>query len=140
MKCNKKNCPLVGNNENCDIRDCKWRTEDASDNELIRRSDAIKAMEKLIEAEGTMDYAEWDFPTSYKQERINQTEACIDQIRYIPAVEPIKGEWIRTELDIGMNYPEIVWKCSECGDYIHIRRNFCGNCGAKMKGEDDEQV
>lgn len=31
MECNKRNYPLVSNNENCDIKECKWRTEDADD-------------------------------------------------------------------------------------------------------------
>ena len=108
--------------------------------DLIRRSDAIKAMEKLIEAEGTMDYTEWDFPTSYKQERINQTEACIDQIRYIPAVEPKRGEW-----KVRGNPKRNLWECSLCRCTIYSEsesdRNefhkWCGRCGARMKGADD---
>ena len=108
--------------------------------DLVKRSDAIEAMEKLIKAEGTMDYTEWDFPTSYKQERINQTEACIDQIRYVPSADRPQGEWInKHEWDNGFLERE----CSLCGAMkpilMHTAKiNYCPNCGARMKGADNE--
>ena len=44
-----------------------------------------------------------------------------------------KGEWINTR-----NYPKR-WECSCCGmKSIHIYK-FCPNCGAKMKGEEDNE-
>ena len=111
--------------------------------DLIKRSDAIEAMEKLIKAEGTMDYTEWDFPTSYKQERINQTEACIDQIRYVPSADRPQGSW--KEDHNGGGFKE--WMditCSLCGETLHdIQKlpkdyEYCPFCGARMKGEEDD--
>ena len=43
-----------------------------------------------------------------------------------------QGEWI--SLHNGK------WKCSECGIEVlfYAKGNFCPNCGAKMKGADDD--
>ena len=52
-------------------------------------------------------------------------------------IEPKRGEWKISNLPKGeMKY------CSECGfgQYIKDERmyNFCPNCGARMKGADDD--
>ena len=110
---------------------------------LIDADTLIEALERLIKAEGNIDYKNWDFANSYKQERINQTEACIDVVRYAPsidAVEVVRGEW--------MPNPKIgwgeTWVCSICGEKTTSsvmgkpRYKYCPMCGAKMKGADDE--
>lgn len=28
------------------------------------------------------------------------------------------------------------WTCSECGEWINPRNNYCPNCGARMDGDD----
>ena len=55
---------------------------------------------------------------------------CVeDMIENAPTIEPErkKGKWIDDN-------------CSECGFYVHHgdMRNFCPNCGAKMKGGKEE--
>ena len=44
-----------------------------------------------------------------------------------------QGEWIATRGQCG-------WKCSLCGtEYRMLKKgNFCSNCGARMKGADNE--
>lgn len=47
------------------------------------------------------------------------------------------GEWIWTvngEADF-----EQYWECSVCGGYVFYKTKYCSDCGAKMKGETDEQ-
>ena len=46
-----------------------------------------------------------------------------------------QGEWIEQEDDY-----HHYWECSECGMGVGLDdiRNYCPNCGAKMKGADDE--
>ena len=46
-----------------------------------------------------------------------------------------QGEWIEQEDDY-----HHYWECSECGMGVGLDdiRNFCPNCGARMKGADDE--
>ena len=45
-------------------------------------------------------------------------------------VAPVKhGRWKRYGRNLG--------ECSECGEVVAIRNNYCPNCGAKMDGECD---
>ena len=41
-----------------------------------------------------------------------------------------RGHWI--EIDYGMFY-----ECSECGNVREFERNFCSNCGADMRGDEN---
>ena len=52
----------------------------------------------------------------------------------MPAIDRLQGEWIGNNLDGTFK----VWDCSECGIHIETRWNFCPNCGARMKGVEDE--
>lgn len=99
--------------------------------DLIRRRDAIKAyndaMDELVKAEmeefDLADFTECEFNTT-------QCKLIARKIEAIPAVEPKQGEWI----DDGF-----CLTCSECGiHFIGGDLNFCPNCGARMKGADDE--
>ena len=64
-------------------------------------------------------------------------------IAHLPTVqpEPHEGHWIRT--DCGL---DVECKCSRCGykDFVEPRdeywfkRNYCPNCGARMKGAKHE--
>jgi hypothetical protein len=43
----------------------------------------------------------------------------------------LKGEWIfRSGVTCGGYY-----KCSNCGEVERAEKNYCSNCGAKMKGD-----
>lgn len=35
----------------------------------------------------------------------------------------------------GMSVNSIFWTCSECGEWISPRNNYCPNCGARMDGD-----
>lgn len=64
----------------------------------------------------------------------------LDDVADFPAADVIErkhGKWKRRIVDNGFNAD---WKCSECGykvmsDFFDF--NFCPNCGADMRGEDD---
>lgn len=86
--------------------------------DLIKRSDAIKAVKKAYD-EGMKDC-----PTYY--------------LGIVPAVEPKQGEWIETSEGT---------MCGNChkfpydDDEYHIANwhsDYCPNCGARMKGADNE--
>ena len=87
--------------------------------DLIRRSDVYKAVDDWLAG---------------RVPNLN--------IKDIPSADRPQGEWAkRTEhtLIAQVNFAY----CSECGQPImheHTRPlwNFCPNCGAKMKGADDE--
>lgn len=66
--------------------------------------------------------------------------AQIDREPTIEAVSVVRGEWTPNP-QIGWGE---TWVCSICGEKTTSsivgkpRYNFCPNCGAKMKGADDE--
>ena len=57
------------------------------------------------------------------------------------SADTVHGEWIwRTDIPIGDGRTSAGYICSHCGkDYWHGNKlKFCPNCGAKMKGGDEE--
>lgn len=67
----------------------------------------------------------------------------LDRIRFLEAQLPKRGKWIGIEYDgYADGYPVYdVWECSECGEEHNGEEdtlpNYCPNCGAKMKGEQE---
>lgn len=53
-------------------------------------------------------------------------------INAIPSADRPQGEWISNH--------DGSWNCSECGlrVFIYAKGNFCPNCGARMRGGEDE--
>ena len=69
----------------------------------------------------------------------------IEAIEEAPTIEPKRGEWVVYEggwKDLDYYPPKC--KCNQCGyeEELYILNakptNFCPNCGARMKGADDE--
>ena len=61
-----------------------------------------------------------------------------DQIKDLPSAQPErkKGKWINRSLNI--LYPEWArYTCSVCGEHSN-RYDYCPNCGADMRGEEDD--
>lgn len=55
-----------------------------------------------------------------------------------------KGKWIRENIVLTSNPPQYMWHCSECGKMVHwftteVLTDFCPNCGADMRGEQDAE-
>ena len=97
--------------------------------DLIRREDAIKAIEELPNA-----YNGWS--DAYDKAYI------IGTLEEVPSADRPQGEWIRTgRTNI---YGGIEVQCSNCGDRVMVQHLedewFCRHCGADMgmKGADDE--
>lgn len=49
-----------------------------------------------------------------------------------------QGKWIEVEED--WRHQIEFWKCSECDFAVSSMYNYCPNCGARMKGADDETI
>lgn len=87
--------------------------------DLIRREDAIKAINSV----GWLEDAEYE-----------------EKILAVPTIEPKRGEWIKTKNDGVWRYAEAYAECDQCHKVVFNgwKMNFCPNCGARMKGADDE--
>ena len=61
--------------------------------------------------------------------------AVVEKVRKALSADRPQGEWVEQEDDY-----HHYWECSECGMGVGLDdiRNYCPNCGAKMKGADDE--
>ena len=98
--------------------------------DLISRQNAIDALgeEPPVWYDGDDEIAE--------RNQWRRDKAAIESL---PSAEPKTGEWIDRSDGGRIKYP---WwescKCNQCGEYGSGAYNFCPNCGARMKGADDE--
>ena len=69
------------------------------------------------------------------------TLECMGELMDMITDRP-QGEWIKTTpWSYGGGMGEVYGyyqKCSNCGKEFMDKSNFCPNCGARMKGADDE--
>ena len=92
--------------------------------DLIKRSDAIK---DLCDISNNSDMPEdWHRGMS----------VAISALSRGPSADRPQGEWIGVEED--WRHQIEFWKCSECDFAASSMYNYCPNCGARMKGADDE--
>lgn len=59
----------------------------------------------------------------------------LDDIDEAPVTEIKHGRWIKH--DMGIGYCPL-YECSVCGKHWNIDMDYCGECGAKMDGVDNE--
>lgn len=93
--------------------------------DLIRRQDAIDAVTRAI----------WHYPNeSYKNLNVYEvTEALVsDAINSLPSAEQKTGEWTNAGGVLTVH-------CSNCKSEFHELEamNYCPNCGADMRGEEE---
>ena len=94
--------------------------------DLIRRSDAIKAIDKRIKELSK-------HPEFVRKNGHIDVLGVKKYILAIPSADRPQGEW--------EDYDRYMKCCSKCGwihDILHYGAHFCPNCGANMKGADDE--
>ena len=93
---------------------------------------------RLIDADAL--FAEFENVGWYNNaDRDEIAEPLILQAPTIDAVEVVHGKWRRKMVDDGFN---IDWICSKCGYRVmtdFVSYSYCPNCGARMKGADDEK-
>ena len=84
----------------------------------------------------------FDVLTDYYHHRTDaQHDALKEALSRVPSAEPErkKGKWIKYENPTLGQCLKIVYECSVChkgvGCEYFVRRSFCPNCGADMRGE-----
>ena len=90
--------------------------------DLIKRSDAIKALYK------------YSFVSKDVIER---------EIKAIPSADRPQGEWIDAEIPLECGGSMPIQVCNLCKTFYPLAytgggHRFCPNCGARMKGADDD--
>jgi rubrerythrin len=82
--------------------------------------------------------------SKYNEGEIDAYKTALSELKKIPSAEPErnKGEWVGTEFDgyADGNPVYCEWKCSACGCVVEDEEptwNYCPNCGADMRGEQD---
>lgn len=91
-------------------------------------------MSDLISRKAAIDIT-WDNPSYY--DPLNVLTEVREKIRALPSAEPErkKGTWIHQT-----KFGRI--ECDQCGKVYRnafTQKNFCPNCGADMRGEQDER-
>ena len=98
--------------------------------EYIEREAAVNAIIAIMPSMSTPDgHGERDDLVLAAQE---MCEDNIREINNIPAADVtpmVHGRWEPYRKNLG--------KCSECGEVVQIRSNYCPNCGAKMDLTED---
>jgi len=109
--------------------------------DLIRRSDAIKAIASLhiLADEEKIFKVYADNPHSMTTDFEGTLIDAINAIKSIPTIEPKRGEWLEWIDCEG----EVFWKCSACGQASEasvagILYKFCPFCGADMREREGE--
>lgn len=86
--------------------------------DMISRQDAIESLIRESTCDGAYGYID--------------TKSAVETIRRLPYAEP-KGKWLNRRIV----YTDVhIATCDQCGKRVVVG-NFCCNCGADMRGEQE---
>lgn len=107
---------------------------------------------RLIDADELLDgYKHMGYdPTEHPEDRYMEgwcngfnaaVDHCMHHVIHAPTITPERkrGRWIPHEDEDGEHYGD---KCSVCGEWYVMpygKTKFCPDCGADMRGEQDER-
>lgn len=94
----------------------------------LKKADTISRQAAIDILEGHLDD---DYLDGYEY---------LNELKAIPSAQPqrMRGRWIPHKTKFG-GEDEKVYTCDQCGHNIGFHaENFCPNCGADMRGEQDE--
>lgn len=111
--------------------------------DLIKRSDAIDALNECEDIKGfgytqmhdaLMEIPSVDIPHSDDWEKYS--DKLWQKAYERGKADRPQGEWIEPKNEVAIRLNQ--WICSKCNYLIDGKHNFCPNCGAQMKGAEDE--
>jgi RNA polymerase subunit RPABC4/transcription elongation factor Spt4 len=103
-----------------------------AEKEYVEKQDALNAICKACDRQHPDD----------KENCPQKFAGCMEfyNVFELPAadVEPVRhGRWIVYEVANTDEEQPIAWECSECGEVVEAKHNYCPDCGAKMDGRAD---
>jgi len=60
-----------------------------------------------------------------------------ERLEQLPSAQRT-GRWIYNDEAYPGGNPYGHYECDQCGEYVPHKTNYCPNCGADMRGEQDE--
>ena len=96
---------------------------------LIKRSDAIKAVSKVDDYGDGIGF--------------EVRSHCLVELELVPSADRPQGEWIDAEIPLESGGSMPIQACNLCKTFYPLAytgggHRFCPNCGARMKGADDD--
>lgn len=85
---------------------------------------------RLIDADALKEWID-EYVSVFKKSDNKDIKGYIE---HQPTIEPKRGEWIERYIN---GFGNRICMCSKC-NFQAERNNFCPNCGADMRGDDDE--
>ena len=91
--------------------------------------------QRLIDANALIaKYGSWYTEEGTEEGYIGTIKGIVD---CMPTIEPKQGHWVGID-----DEPYDDWECDRCGEIVtdcgwDVLPNFCPNCGADMRGEED---
>ena len=112
--------------------------------DLIKREDAIKAIhnywKKRLDTLPTKESQCGEVYADIQQmdKILEHNKTLCNFINAIPSADRPQGEWIFRK-EFVEDTPFMGYRCSNCNYWQGMGAwNYCPNCGARMKGADDE--
>ena len=104
--------------------------------DLIKKEDAIRAVWECYKM-----VAERDIPQNVVD--LAMVDALQTTLSAIPSADRPQGEWIDAEMPLESGDTMPIQVCNLCKTFYPLAytgggHRFCPNCGARMKGADDE--
>ena len=102
----------------------------AMNDDLIKRKSVITTIEAMFERCTTYDI-------------IDYRDLMLEVVKVLPSADSPQGEWIDAEIPLECGGSMPIQVCNLCKTFYPLAytgggHRFCPNCGARMKGADDE--
>ena len=119
--------------------------------DLIKREDAIKAIhnywKKRLDTLPTKEseYGEVYADIQQMDKILEHNKVLCNFIEAIPSADRPQGEWVDAEIPLESGDTMPIQVCNLCKTFYLLAytgggHRFCPNCGARMKGADDESL